>query len=251
MNVFPFFIRISLSFSGFASFAQSAPKSNSAVDSAGNVGLADPASGTIIAVDFDRVIKAGVKPRAAGINVCWLLDSDLHRKQPAPMAEALAEMQVGILRFPYGHLADNYLWHTPPFDDTKSGLRPRIASRSESPGPWTWAVKSDGSMPTAMDFNEYVTLCEKLGAKPLVCVNALSFKYPGGPSYEELRASAVAWVRHAMKQSYRVAYWEIGNEVEHKENGKLLPMDEYVALYEDFARAMKATDPTARSAPGS
>jgi hypothetical protein len=205
---------------------------------------------TTVAVDFDHVIKSEVNPRAAGINLCWLLDSDLHRKQPTPMKHALRELKVGTMRFPYGHLADNYLWHTPPYDDTKGGIRPRIASRGETPGTWSWAVKLDGSMPAGMDFDEYIALCEKLGAKPVVCVNALSFKYPGGPTYEELKAAAVAWVKYAMKKNHRVAYWEIGNEVEHKENGKLLPMTEYVALYEDFARAMKAVDPSAQIGPG-
>jgi len=203
-----------------------------------------------LAVDFGHVTKAGVNARAAGLNICWLLDSDLRRQQPTAMTQALAEMQVGILRFPYGHLADNYLWHTPPFADTQGGLRPRVASMSEAPGKWTWAVKPDGSMPSAMDFDEYIALCEKLGAMPLVCVNVLSFKYPGGPTYQELKTSAVAWVKYAKRRNYRVACWQIGNEVEHKENGRLLPMDEYVSLYEDFARAMKVVDPAAKISPG-
>lgn len=203
-----------------------------------------------IAVDFGQVTKAAVNPRAAGINISWLLDSDLHREQPAPMTQSLGDMQVGILRFPYGHLADNYLWHTPPYDDTRSGLRPKIASLQKDPGSWSWAVKPDGSAPQAMDFDEYLMLCEKIGAKPLVCVNTLSFRYPGGPTYAQLKASAVAWVKYASKQRTRVAYWQIGNEVEHQENGRLLPVDQYVAVYEDFARAMKAADPSAQIGPG-
>lgn len=204
----------------------------------------------VVRVDFDRVTKSCVNRGAAGINLCWLLDSDLNRKQPAPMVQALADLGVGTLRFPYGHLADNYLWHTPPYGGIQGGLRPKVASSEEVPGDWTWAVKPDRSMPAGMDFDEYLALCDRLGARPLVCVNVLSFKYPGGPTYEELKASAVAWVKYAKTRSPKVAYWEIGNEVEHKENGKLLPLREYVALYEDFARAMKQADPAAQIGPG-
>jgi len=174
----------------------------------------------------------------------------LRRKQPLPMSQALADMGVGALRFPYGHLADNYLWHSPPYDHTVWGLRPRVASMNQTPGLWAWAVKKNATMPNGMDFDEYMALCGKINAKPLVCVSALSFKYPGGPTYKELKASAVAWVSYAKKKGYKVAYWQIGNEVDHKENSKLLSMKEYETLYVDFARAMKKVDPSAQIGPG-
>lgn len=201
-------------------------------------------------VNFNQAIKTGVNPEAAGINLCWLLDSDLHRNQSAPMSQALSEMRVGILRFPYGHLADNYLWNAGPHEPKADGLQPKVASMSLPPGNWSWAVKPDGSMPSAMDFDEYMALCQKIGAKALVCVNVLAFKYPDGPTYEQLKSSAVAWVKYARQRHYQVAYWQIGNEVDHGGNKKLLPMNEYVALYEDFARAMKEADPNAQVGPG-
>ena len=42
--------------------------------------LAAPRAAETITVDFDRVTKTGVKPGAAGLNLCWLLDSDLRRQ---------------------------------------------------------------------------------------------------------------------------------------------------------------------------
>ena len=206
-----------------------------------------PAAETIT-VDFNRVTKTGVKPGAAGLNLCWLLDSDLRRPHSPSMAQALAEMKVGALRFPYGHLADNYLWHTPPYDDVRGGLRPKVATMADNPGKWEWAVQPDGRFKAAMDFDEYLDLCARLGIKPLVCVNALSWKYPGGPSYEVLKAAAVAWVKYDRTRPYRVAYWQIGNEVDHHRD--LLPVDGYAELYRDFAAAMKAVDPAIKVGPG-
>jgi len=205
------------------------------------------AANNVISVDFDHATKSGVNTGAAGANLCWLMDSDLHRKQSVTVSQALADMGVGALRFPYGHLADNYLWNSPP---SSGVLHPKVAAAGRPPGKWTWAAKPDGSMPGAMDFDEYMALCRKIDAKPLVCVNVLSFKYPGGPTYQQLKDSAVAWVKYASMHQYKVAYWEIGNEVDHPENSKLLPMDEYIRLYEDFARAMKAADPSAQTGPG-
>jgi hypothetical protein len=201
-----------------------------------------------LTVDFNRVTRSGVKPGAAGLNLCWLLDSDLHRPHSPSFAQALADMKVGALRFPYGHLADNYLWHTPPYDDVRGGLRPRVAALAEYPGKWDWAVRPDGGFKAAIDFDEYLDLCAPRGIKPLVCVNALSWKYPGGPSYETLKAAAVAWVRYDRTKPYRVVYWQIGNEVDHHRD--LLPVDGYVALYRDFAAAMKAVDPAIKVGPG-
>lgn len=201
-----------------------------------------------IAVDFGRVTKAGVKPGAAGLNLCWLLDSDLRRPHTPSMSQTLATMKVGALRFPYGHLADNYLWHTPPYEDVRGGLRPKVATMDDYPGKWEWAVRPDGTFKAAMDFDEYLGLCSRLGIKPLVCVNALSWKYRGGPSYETLKESAVAWVKYDRTKPYRVAYWQIGNEVDHHRD--LLPVEGYAALYRDFAAAMKAVDPSIRIGPG-
>lgn len=203
---------------------------------------------TTVEVDLGRVQKLGVSP--VGLNLCWLLDSERLRPSGESTSDALTELHPGALRFPYGHLADNYLWHTPSGEVPSGPLHPKVASLKEPPSGWSWAVKADGTMPDAMDFDEFLRVCAKVGAKPVVCVNALSYKYQGGPTYEALKASAVAWVRYAARQSVHVAYWEIGNEVDLKPNASRVSLEEYVQLYADFAGAMKAADPTARIGPG-
>ncbi len=202
-----------------------------------------------IDIHFDKVIKKGVKPGVGSANLCWLTDSDLKLPNPNQSFEsAVQEMGMGSLRFPYGHLADNYLWHTPPYDDTENGLRPKVAAFSDSPYGWEWATNKDGSFKAAMDFDEYMQICQRQHIKPLVVINVFSFKYDGGPSYEELKTAAVEWVRYAKKKNYEVAYWQIGNEIDH--HRKLLSMDQYVALYQDFTAAMKAVNPNIKTGPG-
>jgi len=202
-----------------------------------------------IIIDFNDIVKKNINPGSASANLCWLLDSDKNNKNPqASMEHALKELSVGSLRFPYGHLGDNYLWHTAPFNQTNKGLRPKVASMSQAPGRWDWAVRGSGSFKNAMDFDEYMALCKKLDIKPLVVVNVLSHKYKNGPSLDELIETAVEWVKYANKMNYHVEYWQIGNEVDHHK--KLLSPEEYINCYQKFAKAMKAVDSTIKVGPG-
>ncbi len=203
----------------------------------------------LIDVDFSKIVKKNVNPGVASANLCWLMDSDKNiSKSKTTFLKAVEEMGIGSLRFPYGHLADNYLWHTAPFDDTKNGLRPKVASKFQAPAKWTWAVKSNGSFKNAMDFDEYMSLCQDLDIKPLVVVNVFSHKYRNGPSLDELIETAVEWVKYANKMNYHVEYWQIGNEVDHHKD--LLTPDEYVECYQKFASAMKSVDPNIKVGPG-
>ena len=112
-----------------------------------------------ISVDFSVIKKSNVNRGVASANLCWLLDSDKNNQNAKKtFAEAIEEMGIGSLRFPYGHLADNYLWHTPPFNKVKKGLRPKVATMSQAPGKWNWAVNSSGSFKNAMDFDEYMDI---------------------------------------------------------------------------------------------
>ena len=75
-------------------------------------------TGTVVAqedVTFStKSLKNGVIDQGAGsMNLCWLLDSDLNRPRNTSNQERIVQMGCGSLRFPYGHLADNYLWDTP------------------------------------------------------------------------------------------------------------------------------------------
>lgn len=202
-----------------------------------------------ISIDFGKVIKKDLKRGAGSANLCWLMDSDLKRPNSTKsMQQALKELGAGSLRFPYGHLADNYLWNTPPFDDAERGLLPKVAAPSDNPGGWDWAVNEDDSFKSAMDFDEFMQLCQELDAKPLVVINVFSFKYEGGPTYERLMETAVEWVKYAKEKNYEVAYWQIGNEVDHHKD--LLTMDAYVDFYQEVATAMKRVDPNINVGPG-
>jgi hypothetical protein len=66
---------------------------------------------------------------------------------------------------------------------------------------------------------------------------------PGGtaPTYNQLKETAVAWVRYA---AGRVKYWEIGNESYRGSWNGTPTREQYIAGLIDFSRAMKQADPT-------
>jgi len=125
----------------------------------------------------------------------------------------LRELGCTSLRFPGGSTSDDYHWWI---------------NRSGS-NTFTWATS----------FTDFATAVTNLGASGIVTVN-----YGGGTPEE-----AAAWVRHSnVTNSYKIRYWEIGNECygtwEHDTN--LFAHDAYT--YANRAAAyfaqMKAADPT-------
>ena len=204
-----------------------------------------------IVLDVANLMPAVVEDHATGLNLNWLLDSDIHRPREVTNRAAIDGLGADVLRFPFGHLADNYLWDTTPFGGE---LTPHVASHQESPGlsvgrDWSWAVNPDGSFIDAMDFDEFMSITTDTASTSVVVINAAAHKYAGGPTYEALRETAVEWVRYAVTSGYDVDYWQIGNEIDHRDVG-VLTAAEYVALYRDFTTAMRAIDPTIKVGPG-
>lgn len=200
-------------------------------------------------------LKNGIIERgAAGFNACWMMDSDIKRPRDVSNEERFDEMGIGSLRFPYGHLADNYLWDTPPYGSLP--LVPKVASNTTIPGyfsnadvtKWGWATNEDGTFRKDLDFDEYMEICQRKNIKPLVVINAQSHKYKNGITYQELKTTAVEWVKYAKLKGYKVEYWQIGNEIDHHPD--IISRTEYYALYKDFVTAMKKEDSSIVCGPG-
>jgi hypothetical protein len=198
-----------------------------------------------ISVDAANVL-SNVKRKPGGFLTCWLLDSDKERPRPTSMVETYRKLGVQSIRYPFGALANNYLWTTPPYENAAQGLTPRVATMSKYPAEWEWAVNGDGTFKKDLDFDEFIGQCRAVGAEPVIVVNVMSHKYKGGPSLDQLRQSAVEWVRYSnVTRKYGVKYWQLGNEQDHHKDE--LSLEEYTQIYGDFARAMKAVDPTIKT----
>ncbi|WP_349351597.1 hypothetical protein [Flagellimonas sp. MMG031] len=175
-------------------------------------------------------------------------DTDYFPNRVRSTTEAFNSIQGGTLRFPMGALADNYLWHEPgDYQNAVNGLNPRIASEGRNPAPWDWLVNTDGTIKdSALDFDEFVDLYQQTGTEPIIMVNAFGHVDAESLySYEQIKTNAVEWVRYAnITKNLNIKYWEIGNELSVEVNKGHITVQEYIDLFNDFADAMKAVDPT-------
>lgn len=130
----------------------------------------------------------------------------------------LKELPCTSLRFPGGTDSDVYLWDEHRLHDNTR-----------------WPYKEG---PGTMDTDEFIALCRRIGAEPIICVNTEIAFFE---SAERAVRLAAEWVRYCnITKGYNVKYWEIGNEPYYHAR---FDAEEYARLFIRIARAMKAVDP--------
>lgn len=180
-----------------------------------------------------------VNPAILGSNVQWvdrgdgLLDAQGRLRED--MLQAVRAMGVRSLRYPGGALADAYRWERGMGPLASRGLNRHVHSHTEQR--------------TLMGTQEFLELCEAVGAAPLITVNIAT----GTPE------EAAAWVRQVNVTGLTsrrtgqplpaVRDWELGNEPHLKIDGEptLWTRPEVFAQrVRAFAQAMRAADPDIR-----
>ncbi len=178
----------------------------------------------VLTVDAGHVLRRGAN-RFVGLNLNYIRDSDANRPQARPLDAALRDMGARWLRYPGGEKSDYYSWAQPPY------ARPHAVSLG-----WYGGVAG-----RRMDFDEYMAHCRAVGAEPYLVAGYEAEKKTGRTEAQWVE-SAAAWVRYAnVTKKYGVRYWEVGNE--NWNNGKATPA-EMARIVGDFARAMRAVDPS-------
>jgi alpha-N-arabinofuranosidase len=143
-----------------------------------------------------------------------------------------------------GIFADYYRWH--------EGVGPR--ERRPAMQNLLWGGVESNQVGTA----EFVDLCRRAGAAPLICVN---FESDGRTQYMNAHGQvrtadakeAAAWVaycndpgsserkQHGHAAPFGVRHWQIGNETSYDKNG--FDLDTAARKTVEFAEAMRAADP--------
>jgi len=145
--------------------------------------------------------------------------------------DAMKRVHPRVIRFPGGCFASFYHW--------RDGIGPRSARQPRQGEFWGGLEYND--VGTA----EFVSLCQAVGAEPLLCVNMMTgsaneaadwVAYCNAPDSQPLGALRK---QHGYADSFAVKYWELGNEPYRKYD-----TDEYARRCADFARAMKKVDPS-------
>nr|MDQ2688107.1 hypothetical protein [Armatimonadota bacterium] len=220
-----------------------------------------------------------VPPLLFGHNNEWTNSGDgfwnaaTHSSEPQPTALART-VHPGLIRFPGGSLSNYYHWADGIGPVAKRPPGTNYTTVSSVNGQWTVNAKLQ---PMVYGFDEHMRLVKALGAAgALVTVNVT--EYLGSPAWSGSAPEAAAWVAYANARTdgpdvalgkdaqgrdwhtrrywarqraanghpapYGVRYWEIGNEVDDRSQGAGLTGPTYAQRVHDYARAMRAVDPT-------
>lgn len=189
-----------------------------------------------------------VSAKPLGINLDYLMDDDNYLKPKIRLANALKAMGVKYLRYPGGNKSDMNFFSKAPYNKSEPTLArtgvDAVAGRNRALNSDATGYKND-----VLDFDEFMSLCNEVGAEPIIVVAADEYlvDYPKGSTWsskETLLKNAVEWVKYAnVKKKYNIKYWMIGNESWGPEN-KNSTADIYAQDVIDFSKAMKAIDPS-------
>ncbi|WP_282936201.1 hypothetical protein [Paenibacillus sp. RC67] len=184
-----------------------------------------------------------------------LFDSDLyHPNRQKTLSQSLQALGAGTVRFGEGEASDRYLWTGAPYPTAaNSVLQPQLSYYYSTEHPLTTAEKAlinpDGTYKETQDFNEFMGVVNETGVQPFVIVGLDAMKATDADWFKtkaQLKEAAVEWVRYAnVINGWNVKYWEIGNEPFYSsQSGYIWTPQEYADVFNEFATAMKAVDPT-------
>ncbi len=152
--------------------------------------------------------------------------------------EAVKETAPPIMRYPGGNFVSNYHW--------EDGIGPR--EKRKRVFEYAWLTEESNRFGTA----EFIELCTRVGAEPLICVNMGTgtieeamhwIEYCNGTGdtyYANLRRS------HGYEEPFRVKYWGLGNESFGPWQMNNYTAQEYADKAFQFAKALKWVDPEIR-----
>jgi alpha-N-arabinofuranosidase len=160
------------------------------------------------------------------------------------LLQAVADIKPPIIRWPGGCFASPYRW--------KDGIGPQSERKVYPRQIWDdLDINSYGT-------DEFIRMCERIGAEPLIMVNIGTRNWNDNPDPEEFMQDVLDWIEYCNgpatskwgkvraenghREPYNVKYWEIDNETWH------MGADRYIEAVKRFAPAMKEKDPTIKLA---
>ena len=150
----------------------------------------------------------------------------------------LRQVRVPLLRFPGGNFVSNYHW--------EDGIGPKEDRKRRFE--YAWNTEESNQFGTA----DFIRLCRKVGAEPLICVNMGSgtaeeamhwVEYCNGTGdtyYANLRRA------HGYEEPFGVKYWGLGNEMYGNWQMESLTASQYASRAFQFAKAIRWVDPSVR-----
>lgn len=160
------------------------------------------------------------------------------------LLKAVAEIRPPIIRWPGGCFASPYRW--------KDGIGPQARRRVTPRELW------DDLDINSLGTDEFMALCRKVGAEPLIVVNIGTPQWNDDADTHDFLQDVLDWIEYCNgpatstwgkvraanghPEPYRVKTWEIDNET------WAMGIEPYIAAVKRFAPAMRKADPAIRLA---
>lgn len=177
-----------------------------------------------------------VGPGTLWVGCLSLMPADNIDGMRRDVIEAIKRIKPPLIRWPGGNMVSGYHW--------EDGIGPRDKRMPRWERAWNaWEWNDFGT-------DEFIRFCRLVGTEPYICVNAGEGQADeaarwveycnGAPDtpYGKLRAA------NGHPEPYRVKYWGIGNEMYGEWQLGHLDATKYALKSIEFARAMKAVDPS-------
>jgi alpha-N-arabinofuranosidase len=199
----------------------------------------------VIKIDLDR--KTGeVDPKIYGAfvepirNVVYgtiydpespLADENGFRKD---FVELVKELKVPVVRWPGGNYVSGYNW--------EDGIGPKDQRPARLDLAWNQIESNQ------MGTDEYVKLCELIGAESFICINAglgtldqarhwVEYcNYPKGTYYSDLRR------KYGNEETFAVTYWALGTEIDGPWQMGQKSVEDYCKFALEAAKIMRLAD---------
>lgn len=165
-----------------------------------------------------------------GFNMSYYHDKDALWAD-GKLTNGLKEVKTKLLRYPGGAETSYFHWQYPGCPGYKDLWNPTHGVTPEAVAGIT----------ENMDTDEFISICNQLGAEPMLGINILS-----GVVNNKIEASlqeAKDWVNYCKSKGYKVKYWYLDNEVDHNTSYTQITIEAYATIINRFSKELKAIDP--------
>lgn len=165
-----------------------------------------------------------ISPLFFGVNSLYWIDDDKSRND-IKLIKNLKSLNISVIRYPGGEIADNFNWKLNILNDNNSF-------------PYS---KSIYDSQNRMNFDEFIIWKNSLGAEAIIVINLENGFIE--KDLEKAANLAADWVRYSnIEKKYKIKYWEIGNESYHFGTRHALTAKQYAKALNLFSKKMKAID---------
>lgn len=179
---------------------------------------------------YPNLIEKELSTYMTGFNMSYYHDKDVLWAD-GKLVNGLRDVKTKLLRYPGGAETSYFHWQYPGCPGYKDIWNPTHGVTPEEVAGIT----------ENMDTDEFINVCNQLGAEPLLGINILSGIVNN--KIDKSLQEAKDWVNYCKSKGYKVRYWYLDNEVDHNSSYTQISTEKYAELIKMFSKELKAIDP--------